>query len=87
MVKNLPAMQETWVQFLGWEDPLEEGMATNSNILTRRTSMDRGPGGLQSMGHKELDMTEWLSRQLSHSSQQLVKSNSHVKADKNWPIK
>ena len=58
MVKNLPAMQETWVQSLGWEDPLEEGMATNSSILTRRTSMDRGPGGLQSMGHKELDMTE-----------------------------
>ena len=33
MVKNPPAMQETWVQFLGWEDPLEKGMATHSNIL------------------------------------------------------
>ena len=33
MVKNLPAMQETWVQCLGWEDPLEEGMATHSSIL------------------------------------------------------
>ena len=33
MVKNLPAMQETWVQFLGWEDPLEEGLATHSSIL------------------------------------------------------
>ena len=33
MVKNLPAMQETWVQSLGWEDPLEEGMATHSSIL------------------------------------------------------
>ena len=33
LVKNLPAMQETWVQSLGWEDPLEEGMATHSNIL------------------------------------------------------
>ena len=36
MVKNLPAMQETWVRSLGWEDPLEKGMATHSNILVRR---------------------------------------------------
>ena len=42
MVKNLPAMQETWVQFLGWEDPLEEGVATHSSILAWRISMDRG---------------------------------------------
>ena len=42
MVKNLPAMQETWVQSLGWEDPLEEGKATHSSILPRRISMDRG---------------------------------------------
>ena len=41
MVKNPPAMQETWVLFLGWEDPLEEGMATHSRILTWRISMDR----------------------------------------------
>ena len=42
MVKNLPTMQETWVQSLGWEDPLEEGMATHSSILAWRISMDRG---------------------------------------------
>ena len=42
MVKNLPAMQETWVRSLGWEDPLEEGMATHSSILTWRIPMDRG---------------------------------------------
>ena len=42
MVKNLPAMGETWVQFLGWEDPLEEGMATHSSILAWRIPMDRG---------------------------------------------
>ena len=42
MVKNLPAMQETWVQSLGWEDPLEEGIATHSNILAWRMPMDRG---------------------------------------------
>ena len=41
-VKNPPAMQETWVQSLGWEDPLEEGMATYSSILAWRILMDRG---------------------------------------------
>ena len=41
-VKNPPAMLETWVQFLGWEDPLEEGMATHSSILAWRIAMDRG---------------------------------------------
>ena len=42
MVKNLPAMWETWVRSLGWEDPLEEGVATHSNILDWRILMDRG---------------------------------------------
>ena len=42
LVKNLPAMQDTWVPFLGWEDPLEEGMATHSSILIWRIPMDRG---------------------------------------------
>ena len=42
MVKNLPAMQETWVQSLGWEDPLEEGMAIHSSILAWRIPIDRG---------------------------------------------
>ena len=42
-IKNLPAMQETWVQSLGWEYPLEEGMTTLSSILAWRISMDRGP--------------------------------------------
>ena len=41
MVKNLPAMWETWVQSLGWKDPLEEGMATHSSILAWRIPMDR----------------------------------------------
>ena len=41
LVKNLPAMPETWVQTLGWEDPLEEGMATHSSILAWRIPMDR----------------------------------------------
>ena len=42
MVKNLPAMQETWVQSLGWEDLLEEGMATHSSIIAWRIPVDRG---------------------------------------------
>ena len=42
MVKNLPTIQETWVRSLGWEDPLEKGMATHSSILAWRTPMDRG---------------------------------------------
>ena len=42
LVKNLPAMQEIWVRSLGWEDPLEEGMATHSSVLAWRTPMDRG---------------------------------------------
>ena len=49
-VNNLPAMQETWVQFLGGEDPLEEGMATYSSILAWRIPWTEEPGGLQSMG-------------------------------------
>ena len=48
MVKNLPVMQETWVQSLGQEDPLEEGMATYSSILAWRIPRTEEPGGLQS---------------------------------------
>ena len=50
MAKNLLAMQETWVQSLGWEDPLEEGMATHSSILAWRIPGTEEPGRLQSMG-------------------------------------
>ena len=42
LVKNLPATRETWIQSLGWEDPLGEGMATHSSILAWRIPMDRG---------------------------------------------
>ena len=57
-VKNPPVMWETWVQSLGWGDPLEEGMATHSSILAWRIPWAEGPGRLQSMGSQELDMTE-----------------------------
>ena len=48
--KNLPAMRETWVQSLGQEDPLEEGMATQSRVLASEIPWTEEPGGLQSMG-------------------------------------
>ena len=54
MVKSLPAMQESWVQSLGWEDPLEEGMATHSSILAWGITKDREPGGLESMGSQRV---------------------------------
>ena len=50
MVKNPPTMRETWVRSLGWEDPLEEGMAIHSSILAWRIPWTEEPGGLQSMG-------------------------------------
>ena len=58
MVKNLPAMQETWVQPLDWEDPLEEGMATHSRTFAWRLSMDRGTWGATVHGVAESDTTE-----------------------------
>ena len=50
VVKNLPAVQETWIRSLGWEDPLEEEMATHSSSLAWRISWTEEPGGLQSVG-------------------------------------
>ena len=50
VVKNLPAMWETWVRSLGWEDPLEMEMTTHSNMLAWRIPWTEEPGGLQSMG-------------------------------------
>ena len=61
VVKNLPAMQETQVQFLGWEDPLEKELATHSNILSRKIPRTEEPGGTMDRGihgvAKGLDMT------------------------------
>ena len=54
MVKNLPAVQETQVRSLGWEDPLEKGMATHSSIVAWRIPWTQEPGRLQSIGHKRV---------------------------------
>jgi len=56
-VKNLPAVQETWVQSLGQKDPLEKEMATHSSILVREIPWTEEPGGLQLMGSQESDTT------------------------------
>ena len=53
-VKNLPAMQETWVQTLGREDLLEKGMATHSNVLAWSIPQTQEPGTLQSMGSQRV---------------------------------
>ena len=70
MVKNLPAMRETWVQSLGWEDPLEEGVATHSSILVWRSPHGkRRLAGYSAWGCKELDVTERLSTAHTNASQ------------------
>ena len=53
-VKNLPAMQETQIQSLGWEDPMEKGVATHSSILAWRIPWVEEPGGLHSMGSQRV---------------------------------
>ena len=55
LVKNLPAMWETWVGSLGWEDSLEKGRATHSSTLAWRISWTEEPGRLQSMGSQRAD--------------------------------
>ena len=54
IIKNLPAVQETWVQSLGWEDPLEEGMATHPSVLAWRIPLTEGLGALQSIGSQRV---------------------------------
>ena len=60
LVNNLPAVQETWVRSLGWEDPLEKEMATHSSILAWKISWTEDPGGLQSMGSQRVG-DDWAS--------------------------
>ena len=62
-LKSLTAMQETWVQSLGWGDPLDKEMATHSSILAWENPQTEESGGLQPWGHRESDRTEWASMQ------------------------
>ena len=58
VVQNLPTIQEIWVQFLGWEDPLEEEMAIPPVFLPGKSHGQRSVANYSPQGHKELDMTE-----------------------------
>ena len=79
MGKNPPAMKETWVQSLGWEDPLEEGMVTYSSILAWRIPMDKlSLAGYSPCGRKESDMTEQLST--AHTAFQTVYNSQDLEA-------
>ena len=78
MVKNLLAMQETWVQFLGWEDLLEKGTATHFSILACRIPWTEKPGGLQSMGSQRVDTTEQLIHLLFSYSAHHLSFSSHT---------
>ena len=64
-VKNLPAMQETWVQSMEWEDPLEKGMAIHSSILAWRIPWTEEPGGLQLVGSKRVRY-DWATNSSLH---------------------
>ena len=68
VVKNPPVMWETWVQSLGWEDPLEEDMETHASILAWRILMDRGAWQAAVRGVAESDMTEQLSSSTAEDS-------------------
>ena len=67
-VKNLPAMKETWVRSLGWEDPPEKGMATHASILVWKIPQTEEPGRLQSMGLKRAGHNGGLTCSLSGPS-------------------
>ena len=70
MVKNPPAMWETWVQLLGWEDLLEKGTATHSSILTCRIPWTEEPGGLQSMKSQRV-WHDWATKHKHTQAQHL----------------
>ena len=78
MIKNLPTVQETWVRFLGWEDPLEKGMPLTPVSLLGESHGQRSLAGYSPWGCKELDMTDQLSDQLSHSHVSVVKLNTQT---------
>ena len=89
-VKNLPAMQRTWVWFLGWEDPLEKGMAIHTSILAWRIpwSVGYSPGRLQSTGSQRVghDWVTSLSFTFLSLSQMLISFDKENKViwDYKW---
>ena len=82
--KDSLAMQETWVRFLGQEDPLEKEMTTHSTILAWRRPWTKEPGGLWSMGLQELDTTEQLNHHHHHQSSLKFRSKSSLILYSSW---
>ena len=83
MVKKLPAIQETWIQSLGWEDSLKKGIATHSSILARRIPWTEKAGGLQSMGSQRV-VHNWVTNtfhfQVGHSFSSKEQASFHFMA-------
>ena len=77
MVKNPPTMQETWVQYLGGEDPLEKGMATYSSILAWRIPWTGKPGGLQSMGSQRV-RHDWMTNVFTFKTLEQLQNQSRT---------
>ena len=74
MVKHLPAIWETWVWSLGWEDPLEEGMATHSSTLDWKIPLTEEPGRLQSMGSQRVEHDWGTSLSFNHILLKILQS-------------
>ena len=78
IVKNPPAIHETWVHSLGWEDPLEEGITTHSSILSWRIPWTEEPGGLQSMGLRRVGH-DWAAKHSMHSQHWELLLNQEIR--------
>ena len=78
-VKNLPAMRETQVRSLGWEDPLEKGMATHFSNRAWRIPWTEKPGVLQSIGSQRVGQTERLTLSLFHLTSIIHQQKSNIK--------
>ena len=84
-VKRLPAMQETRVQSLDWEDPLEKEMATHSSILVWRTPWAEEPGGLQSMGSQRV-RHDWATSQSMYHNLLSALPKEQTNQSKLWSL-
>ena len=78
VVKNPPALPETWARSLGWEDPLEKGMATLSSILAWRIPRTEDPGGLLSMGSQR-GRHDWMTNSFTDSLIKYILNNNDLK--------
>ena len=85
MVKNLPAIQETRVRSLGWEDPLEKGTATHSNILSWRISWTEEPGRLQFMGSQRVGH-DWVTSNTVCLHVCLLKMSCPISSSSTWEL-